>query len=117
LESPAEIWTTNGFFIRRAERAGGAAGQPSNDHHFVVRRGTEAAGAAVVVSIDPKAVATIARECRKDLAGSGGFWHRQAENALINYLWSEAALPEGGRLVIDRVSGPMVDEAMAWPGD
>ena len=45
------------------------------------------------------------------------FWHRQAENALINYLWSEAALPEGGRLVIDRVSGPMVDEAMAWSGD
>ena len=41
----------------------------------------------------------------------------QAENALINYLWSEAALPEGGRLVIDRVSGPMLDEAMDWSGD
>ena len=26
LESPAEIWTTNGFFIRRAERAGGVRG-------------------------------------------------------------------------------------------
>jgi DNA-binding response OmpR family regulator len=115
--SPAEIWTTNGFFIRRAERAGGVAEQTSNDHHFVVRRGTEAAGAEVVVSIDPQAVAKIARECEKDLAGSGGFWHRQAENALINYLWSEAALPEGGRLVIDRVSGRMVDEAMAWSGD
>ena len=116
LESPAEIWTTNGFFIRQAKRAGVSA-QPSNDHHFVVRRGTEAAGAEVVVSIDPKAVAKIARECARDLGGAGGFWHRQAENALINYLWSEAALPEGGRLVIDRVSGPMVDEAMAWSGD
>ena len=116
-ESPAEIWTTNGFFIRQVERAELPAAQPSNDHRFVVRRGTEAAGAEVVVSIDPKAVAKIARECRKDLAGSGGFWHRQAENALINYLWSEAALPEGGRLVIDRVSGPMVDEAMAWSAD
>jgi CheY-like chemotaxis protein len=117
VESPAEIWTTNGFFIRRADRAGGATGLPSNDHHFVVRRGAEAAGAEVVVSIDPKAVARIARECRTDLSGSGGFWHRQAENALINYLWSEAVLPEGGRLVVDRVSGPMVDAAMAWPGD
>ena len=46
----------------------------------------------------------IARECGKDLGGSGSFWHRQAENALVNYLWSEAALPEGGRLVITRVS-------------
>jgi DNA-binding response OmpR family regulator len=117
LESPAEIWTTNGFFIRRAERSGVSGERPSNDHYFVVRRGTEAGGAEVVVSIDPQAVARIARECRKDLAGAGGFWHRQAENALINYLWSEAALPEGGRLVIDRVSGPMVDEAMAWSGD
>ena len=117
LASPAEIWTTNGFFIRRAERAGVPAGQLSNDHHFVVRRGTEAAGAEVVVAIDPQAVAKIARECGKDLAGAGGFWHRQAENALINYLWSEAALPEGGRLAIDRVSGSMVDAAMAWSGD
>ena len=117
VESPAEIWTTNGFFIRRAERTGVAAGQPSNDHYFVVRRGTEAAGAEVIVSIESRAVTTIARESRKELGAAGAFWHRQAENALINYLWSEAALPEGGRLVIDRVSGPMVDEAMAWSGD
>jgi CheY-like chemotaxis protein len=115
VESPAEIWTTNGFFIRRAERAG--AEPPSKDHHFIVRRGAETAGAEVIVAIEPQAVARLARESRKDLAGSGGFWHRQAESALINYLWSEAALPEGGRLVIDRVSGPMIDEAMAWSGD
>ena len=56
-------------------------------------------------------------ECSKDLSSAGGFWHRQAENALINYLWSEATVPPGGRLVIDRVSGPMVDEAMAWSED
>jgi DNA-binding response OmpR family regulator len=117
LESPAEIWTTNGFFIRRAERSGVSGERPSNDHYFVVRRGTEAAGAEVVVSIDPQAVARIARECGKDLPGAGGFWHHQAENALINHLWSEAALPPAGRLVIDRISGPMVDEAMAWSGD
>ena len=117
VESPAEIWTTNGFFIRRAERADVAAAQSSNDHRFVVRRGTEAAGAEVIVSIEPQAVTKIARESRKELGAAGAFWHRQAENALINYLWSEAALPEGGRLVIDRVSGPMIDEAMAWSGD
>ena len=32
-------------------------GQRSSEHHFVVRRGRDAAGAEVMVSIDPKAVA------------------------------------------------------------
>ena len=55
--SPPEIWTTNGFFIRRVEPTPASAGQRSSEHHFVVRRGRDAAGADVVVSIDPKAVA------------------------------------------------------------
>ena len=53
----------------------------------------------------------------KDLSGSGSFWHRMAEKALVDYLWSEAALPEGGRLVVTRLSASMLDEAMHWSGD
>ena len=114
---PAEIWTTNGFFIRRVEGAPVSEKQPSADHHFVVRRGKDGVGADIVVVIDPKAVASVARDCNRDLHPSGGFWRHQAEMALLNYLWSEAALPSGGRLVVDRVSGSMLDAAMAWSGD
>jgi DNA-binding response OmpR family regulator len=116
-QSPAEIWTTNGFFIRRVEQTPESSAPVSAEFRFVVRRGKDPAGAEILVSIDPKAVASVARDCKRDLRASGSFWHRQAEHALVNYLWSEAALPPGGRLVLDRVTGPMLDEAMAWSGD
>ena len=115
--APAEIWTTNGFFFRRVEPPSASEGQGSSEHHFMVRRGRDAIGVEVVVSIDPKSVASISREARRELRVSGSFWRDQAERALANYLWSEAALPEGGRLVIDRVPGPMLDEAMRWSED
>ena len=98
-QSPPETWTTNGFFIRRIARAVPSGGPP-NDYHFKVRRGSDAAGAEIVVSIDAKAVARIARDCGKDLSESDSLWHRLAEKALVDYLWSEAALPEGGRLIV-----------------
>ena len=117
LESPAEIWTTNGFFIRQAKRAGVLR----RSHRTII---TSSSGEAPRRPEQRLSSRSTRRQWRRslesaleDLGGAGGFWHRQAENALINYLWSEAALPEGGRLVIDRVSGPMVDEAMAWSGD
>jgi DNA-binding response OmpR family regulator len=116
-QSPPETWTTNGFFIRRVELTSASEGQGSREHHFMVRRGNDAIGVAVVVSIDPKALASVSREARRDLRASGGFWHGQAERALVNYLWSEAAVPEGGRLVIVKVPGPVLDEAMRWSGD
>ena len=115
--SPPEIWTTNGFFIRRVEPTPASAEQRSGEYHFVVRRGRDAGGADVTVSIDPKAVARIARDCGKDLSESGSLWQRLAEKALVDYLWSEAALPEGGRLAVTRLSASMLDEAMHWPGD
>jgi len=112
-----EIWTTNGFFVRRVAREPGTTDQESAEHHFVVRRGKEGHGTDVVVSIDPKAVARIARECRRDLSPAGAFWHRQAESALVNYLWSEAELPAAGRLVVSGVTGPMLDAALSWSED
>lgn len=115
--SPPEIWTTNGFFVRGVESTSASERQRSSEHHFVVRRGRDAAGAEVSVSIDPKAVARIARDCGKDVSESDSLWHRLAEKALVDYLWSEAALPEGGRLIVTRLSASMLDEAMNWSGD
>jgi DNA-binding response OmpR family regulator len=115
--SPPEVWTTNGFFVRGVEATSSPEGQRSSEHHFVVRRGRDAAGAEVVVSIDPGAVLKIARDCGKDVSRSASFWHRLAETALVEYLWSEAALPEGGRLVVARLSASMLYEAMHWSGD
>ena len=85
----------------------------------MVSRGKEAVGAevVVVVAIDSITVKRVARECRRDLSPSGAFWRRRAENALVNYLWSEAALPAGGRLVIDRATGPMLDAAASLKED
>jgi DNA-binding response OmpR family regulator len=111
---PVDIWTTNGFFVRRAGRE---PGRSETDHHFIVRRGREGAGTDVVVTVDPEAVTRVARECKRHLSPSGAFWQRQAESALVNYLWTEAALPEEGRLVIRRVTGPMLDEASSWSED
>jgi DNA-binding response OmpR family regulator len=109
---PREIWTTNGFFIRRMDRS-----SPANEHHFLVRRGTDSVGTEVVVSVDPRAAARIARDSERALSPSGAFWRQQAESALLNHLWSEAALPEDGRLVISRATGSMSDEAMRWSED
>ena len=71
----------------------------------------------VVVVIDPGVVKRIARDGRRDLGPLGAFWRAQAERALVNYLWTEAALPEDGRVTIDRATGSMVNEATGWKGD
>jgi DNA-binding response OmpR family regulator len=114
---PVEIWTTNGFFIHRVAREPATNEQGTAEHHFVVRRGNEGVGTQVVVSIDPKAVARIARECKRSLSPAGAFWRRQAESALVNHVWSEADVPEGRRLVVSRVTGVMLDEALSWSKD
>ncbi len=114
---PVEIWTTNGFFIRPV------AGEPATnepaaaEHHFLVRRGKEGLRAEVVVSIDPAAVARVARESRRNLSPAGAFWRRQAESALVNHLWSVAALPGAGRLVVSGVTASMLEAAQDWSGD
>ena len=35
----------------------------------------------------------------------------------MNYLWNEAELPEGDRLVISRVTAAMLDAAVSWSED
>lgn len=114
---PVDIWTTNGFFVSRVARAHATTALQEAEHHFVVRRGKEGVGADVVVSVDPTAVARITRESKRPLGPAGAFWRWQAESALVNYLWSEAELPEAGRLVISSVTGPMLDAALTWSED
>jgi DNA-binding response OmpR family regulator len=111
---PREIWTTNGFFVRRAERQ---SNWPETDHHFVVRRGSDLTGTELVVSIEPRIITRAARDGQRTLNPAGTFWQRQAENALLKYLWSEAQLPPDGRLALDAVSGAMIDELVDWSGD
>jgi DNA-binding response OmpR family regulator len=113
---PVDIWTTNGFFVTRAPTASPRE-QQTAEHHFVVRRGREGAGAAVVVSIDAKAVERISRECKRPIGPLGAFWRQHAESALVNYLWNEAELPEAGRLVLTRVTPAMLDAAAGWSED
>ena len=112
---PVDIWTTNGFFVTRTARQPSAS--EAAEHHFVVRRGREGAGADVVVSIDARAVGRIAKECKRPLGPAGAFWRQQAESALVNYLWNEAELPEDGRLVVSRVTAAMLDAAAVWSED
>lgn len=114
---PLEIWTTNGFFVARSTRQPAPHDQETPEHHFVVRRGKEGGGVEVVVSIGAKALERVARECRRTLRPAGAFWRKQAESALVNYLWNEAELPEAGRLAVDRVTGPMLDAAVDWTAD
>jgi CheY-like chemotaxis protein len=111
-----ETWTTNGFFFRRVDVEPAATWQGA-EHRFVVRRGNEAEGAEVVVTIDPKAVARVSRQSGRDLNPAGAFWREQAETALLNYLWSEARLPDAGRLAVGRVTGTMLDAASSWTRD
>jgi DNA-binding response OmpR family regulator len=113
---PLETWTTNGFFFRRAD-AEPAATWKGAEHRFVVRRGNETEGAEVVVSIDPKAAARVSREAGHVLNPAGAYWQQQTESALLNFLWSEARLPDAGRLVISRVTGTMLDVASSWTRD
>ena len=114
---PIEIWTTNGFFLQRALQDFATGDQSTPEYHFIVRRGKEKIGSEVTVRVDPNVLARVARESRRTLSPGGAFWRRQAESALVNYLWSEAALPEEGRLVVTRATGSMVNDAMSWSDD
>jgi CheY-like chemotaxis protein len=112
---PLEIWTTNGYFVRRAGEP--TARDEGTEHRFMVRRGAQREGAEVTVIVDTKAVTRLTKEARRRLSPEGAFWREQAQRALVNHLWSEAALPDDRRLVITRVTGTMVDAAISWSKD
>jgi DNA-binding response OmpR family regulator len=115
--SPADIWTTNGFFIQRVSESESRADLAPSEHQFVVKRGREEKGSSVIVEIEAATIERVARESKRDLKPTGEFWRRQAEKALVEYLWSEAALPPSGRLVVETIGGRAVDEAATWTAD
>lgn len=113
---PIEVWTTNGFFVRRM-LGEAASDQHTAEYQFSVRRGRDAVGTEVTVSIDSDVLKRVTRESRRTLNPAGAFWRRQAEHALVNHLWTEAEIPEDGRLVVSRATGSMVNDAMTWRED
>src|SRR4029078_11587233 len=103
---PIEIWTTNGFCLRRlgvTEEAGGLS------HRFLVRQGRGESGVEIDVLIPARTRADTARQA--GCQPSAEFWRGQAESALLNHLWANAAVPHGS-LVVGRVTGALVHAAM-----
>jgi DNA-binding response OmpR family regulator len=107
-----ETLTLNGFQIVRAEEGAGGA-----EHRFTVRRFADGTNAIVIVTIDPEALARVARLSRKELRPDGSFWRIQAERRLGAHLWSEGQLPPGGRLVVLDVSRHDLEMLASWTSD
>ena len=93
-------------FVRRlgvTEEAGGLS------HRFLVRQGRGESGVEIDVLIPAHTRADTARQA--GCQPSAEFWRVQAESAVLNHLWANAAVPDG-RLVLDRVTGAIVHAAM-----
>ena len=105
-----EVWTVNGFFIRalpseerrRAPNIASWSGMrprtagrsPGGDQH-----GRDA---------------RIAKLSGRPLPPGRVFWQQQAERALMNHMFREAALPPSNRLNIERVDDEAVLQARDW---
>ena len=68
----------------------------------------------VTVTIDPEAVARVARLTRRQLQLGGAFWREQAQRLLSSFLWSEGKPPENGRLTVRDVSREDLDIVLTW---
>jgi hypothetical protein len=106
--------TLNGFRIDYSPQKSSAT---LNDHVFVVTRFPDGASQTVTITIDPEAVARVARLTRRNLPASGAFWRSQAERLLSGYLWTEGRFPEGARLALRDVTREDVDVAASWTAD
>jgi DNA-binding response OmpR family regulator len=109
-----ELWTVNGFFIRRISEPDVTA---LNDHRFLVRHAGKGPQGEVIVTIDPNEVTRIARLSGRQLPPSRAFWRQQAEHALMNHLFQNATLPPGDRLMVNRLSDDAILLAREWRDD
>ena len=107
--------TLNGFQITASR--GPAGRRQENELEFRVKRFPDGLESAVIVDIDPEAVARIRRLTGRTLGPQGAFWRLQAERLLSAYVWSEGKFPESGRLTVRDVSRDDVDVALAWDSD
>jgi CheY-like chemotaxis protein len=105
------IQTLNGFQILPVAREGPPS---SPEHSFVVRHIADGAQSTVVVSIDPEAVARVARLAQRRLEPGGAFWRLQAERLVSAYVWTEGKPPADGRLTVSDISREDLDIAARW---
>ena len=102
----ADLWTVNGFFIRAPSSLTTRVRRTSID--FSVRHAGKGPHGDVTVVLSDPDMSRIARLTGRQPPPSRAFWQRQAERALMNYMFLEAALPPGNRLAIDRLSDDTV---------
>jgi DNA-binding response OmpR family regulator len=111
---PVEVWTVNGFFIRSKPRPEGA---PVDEHLFEIRHATRGPQGEVIVTVDQKEAARVARITQRRLPVTGAFWHQRAERAVVDYLFRQAALPPDNRLVVSHLQDDAVRLAAEWTKD
>ncbi len=106
-----ELWTVNGFFIRALPSR-----EPMStfEHHFVVRHASKGPQGEVGVAIAPAEAARITKLVGRQVPPSRGFWQQQAERALMNHLFQNAALPTGNHLTVSLLSDEVVLQAREW---
>jgi len=109
-----EAVTLNGFRITAAAASADAA---SGVYTFRVRHFAAGTESTVTVSINPEAVARVARLSHRALQPGGAYWRGQAERRLSAFLWNEGHVPDNGRLTVDDVSRDDIDLAAAWQLD
>lgn len=104
--------TLNGFRIFRSRDSDPAV--PPSDHVFRVKQFPAGEEFTVTVTIDPEAVARVARLTHRRLEPGSSFWRLQSERRLAAHLWSEGRGPDGGRLTVQDVSREDLDAAAVW---
>lgn len=106
-----ELWTVNGFFIRALPATDPA---DVNEHRFAVRHSGGGPHGEVLVSLSHAEMSRITGLSAHTPAPSRAFWQQQAERALMNHLFREAALPPGNLLVVNRLADDVVLLAREW---
>jgi CheY-like chemotaxis protein len=106
-----EAWTVNGFFIRSLPPADT---ESMNEHRFHVRHPGKGLEGDVFVTINAAEMPRIAKLTARQLPPRRAFWREQAERALMNYLFRDAALPPGNHLTIKRIPDEAVDLEREW---
>jgi DNA-binding response OmpR family regulator len=109
-----EVLTLNGFRFSAPEPS---RDPTSNIHVFHVTHYPDGTESTVTVTIDPEAVARVARLTRRQLQPGGAFWRDQAQRLLSTVLWSEGKPPADGRLTVRDVSRTDLDVAAVWDAD
>jgi CheY-like chemotaxis protein len=115
LESPSiETLTMNGFRIMPPRPP---TAEAKGEYAFPVKHFAGGTESIVTVSIDPEAVARVARVSGRAFEPGGAFWRALAGRLLAGFLWSEGRVPDNGRLTLQDVSREDLDLAAYWQFD